>query len=187
MKTPRESVPGNVRRKPSPAGEKAPTLLSGIRYLLNGVIVVLAVAVGYFAYAMYSRQAGGEPLRVNTEQAAAQNSGQQSATVTAERNGKALQIDVLNGCGSKGAATTTMNLLRSRGFDVVSVQNYKTSRVPETLVIDRVGNLASARRVASALGVAEKNIVQQLNPDYFVDVSVVIGKDYIDLHASSGQ
>ena len=58
------------------------------------------------------------------------------------------------------------------------MKNYKTSNVAQTLVIDRVGDLAAARRVAASLGVAENNVIQQLNPDYFVDVSVVIGEDF---------
>ena len=64
---------------------------------------------------------------------------------------------------------------------MVEMKNYSSFRVAETLVIDRVGDLAAARRVAGALGVRESNVVQQINPDYFVDVSVVIGEDYTSL------
>jgi hypothetical protein len=74
-----------------------------------------------------------------------------------------------------------MNYLRVNGFDVVEMKNYKVSNIPHTIVVDRVGDLAAARRVASALGVSEKNVIQQLNPDYFVDVSVIIGTDYSSL------
>jgi hypothetical protein len=35
--------------------------------------------------------------------------------------------------------------------------------------------------VAYALGISEKNVIQQISPDYYLDVSVVIGKDYNDL------
>ena len=64
------------------------------------------------------------------------------------------------------------------------MHNYKTSDVNESLVIDRVGNSANAEKVAYALGIKKKNIVQQLNHDYYVDVSVVIGKDFNTLKPS---
>ena len=49
-------------------------------------------------------------------------------------------------------------------------------------MVDRVGDLATARRVARSLGVADNNIIQQINPDYFVNVSVIIGEDFSGLH-----
>jgi len=42
--------------------------------------------------------------------------------------------------------------------------------------------LTAAQRVARALGVKEGNVIQQINPDYFVDVSVIIGKDFTQLN-----
>jgi len=95
---------------------------------------------------------------------------------------KVIQLDVLNGCGAKGAGGRFTDFLRASGYDVVELKNYSSSRVGKTLVIDRVGNLAAARKVAAALGVAEQNVVQQINPDYFVDVSVVIGADHATLN-----
>ncbi len=95
---------------------------------------------------------------------------------------RVIQLDVLNGCGARGAGAKFTKFLRGSGFDVVEMKNYGSSRVARTIVIDRVGNLEAARRVAAALGVAESNVVQQLNPDYFVDVSVVIGEDHVSLN-----
>jgi len=94
---------------------------------------------------------------------------------------KTIQMDVLNGCGARGAGSAMTRTLRGMGFDVVELKNYSSFKVKETLVIDRVGNLDAARRVAAALGVRESNVVQQINPDYFVDVSIVIGEDYTTL------
>ena len=94
---------------------------------------------------------------------------------------KAIQMDVLNGCGARGAGSKITKMLRGLGFDVVELKNYSSFKVKETLVIDRVGNLAAARKVAGAIGVGDANVVQQINPDYFVDVTVVIGDDYSSL------
>ena len=93
-----------------------------------------------------------------------------------------IQLDVLNGCGVKGAAAKITSALRSGGFDVVEVKNYKSFGIPHTLVVDRLGDLAAARRVARSLGVADNNVIQQINPDYFVNVSVIIGEDFASLH-----
>ena len=95
-----------------------------------------------------------------------------------------LQLDVLNGCGTKGIGAKFTDYLRTQGFDVVESKNYKSFQIPQTLVVDRIGDLTAARRVATALGVKENNIVQQLNLDYFVDISVIIGKDYTQLNPS---
>jgi hypothetical protein len=84
---------------------------------------------------------------------------------------------------AKGAGIKCTNYLRSSGFDVVEMKNYKTFTVPRTLVVDRVGDLVSARRVAASLGVSDQNVIQQINHDYFVDVSVIIGADYASLRA----
>ena len=134
------------------------------RTVLNGVIAVLLLTVGYLSYAYISRGANSPPPPA--EQPKAQ---------------KVIQLDVLNGSGARGVAAKFMNYLRGHGFDVVEMKNYKLSNSPRTLVVDRVGNRAAAQRIASSLGVSEKNVIQQLNPDYFVDVSVIIGGDYSSL------
>jgi len=132
------------------------------RFALNALIAVAVIVAGYFLIA--------PALRGPAKDAA--------------KAPKIIQLDVLNGCGANGVGARFTGFLRKNGFDVVEMKNYKTSTVAQTIVIDRVGDLAAARRVAASLGVGEKNIIQQLNPDYFVDVSVVIGGDYQNLRPS---
>lgn len=138
---------------------------SGYRLLLNAAILVLSGLVVYFSYTYFARGSSSTP----------------AGNSPPVKSQKVLQMDVLNGCGVKGAGAKVTSLLRSNGFDVVEMKNFKTFNVPQSLVIDRIGDISSARRVAAALGISEKNIVQQLNPDYFVDVSVIIGLDYNSL------
>jgi hypothetical protein len=95
-----------------------------------------------------------------------------------------IQLDVLNGCGFPGAGTSVTAYLRARGFDVVEYRNYRNFDVRESLVIDRSGNRENAERVAYALGIRKGNIIQQINEDYYVDVSVLIGRDYPTLKPS---
>ncbi|MEK6552670.1 MAG: LytR family transcriptional regulator, partial [Bacteroidota bacterium] len=58
---------------------------------------------------------------------------------------------------------------------------YVSFDVDECLVIDRTGNMANAYKVAKALRIKNENVIQQLNKDYFLDVSIVIGRDYFNL------
>jgi hypothetical protein len=130
---------------------------------LDVLIGILAVAVLYFAYSLLARSVFQRPV---------------DSTKGSVAPGQVIQIDLLNGCGVNGAAATFTGYLRARGYDVVEMKNYKTSDVKESLVIDRTGDVETAQKVAYALGVNEKNIVQEINPKYFVDVSVVVGKDF---------
>ncbi len=95
--------------------------------------------------------------------------------------GDVIQLDVLNGCGISGVAQKFTEYLRRRNFDVVQLDNYPSFDVERSIVYDRVGDLKTAKKVAHALGIDEKNIIQQISRDYILDVSVVIGKDYNDL------
>jgi hypothetical protein len=151
-------------QRPSPGSILAKKF--SLKVFLNGLIVVLVVVTGYFSYAFMMKSS-----RASSDAAA----GTTKVRV--------IQLDVLNGCGAKGAGIKCTSYLRSNGFDVVEMKNYKTFTVPRTLVVDRVGDLVSARRVAASLGVSDQNVIQQINHDYFVDVSVIIGADYASLRA----
>ena len=137
-------------------------------YVWNVGIATILLLLGYFSYAFMTR------------------TGSSVAAKKAEAKvHKVIQLDVLNGCGVKGAAARVTSHLRADGFDVVEMKNYKMNNVHHTIVIDRIGDLSSAHSVAQALGVSEKNIVQQINPEYFVDVSVIIGGDFSSLKLSN--
>lgn len=89
-----------------------------------------------------------------------------------------VQLEVLNGCGYPGITETFTDYLRSRNFDVVSRGNYRSFEIDNSFVIDRTGNTANAEKVADVLGIDRKYIVQQTSDEYFLDCSLVIGKDF---------
>ena len=93
-----------------------------------------------------------------------------------------IQVEVLNGCGMLGVADKFTDFLRKEKFDVVQMGNYISFDIDKSLVIDRTGNRANAEKVASALGIDSRNVIMQKNEDAFLDVSVVIGKDYKQLN-----
>lgn len=93
-----------------------------------------------------------------------------------------IQMEVLNGCGVSGIANAYTSLLRSNGFDVVETGNFETFDLQETIVISRSGVMNNAYRVANALGISEKNVIRESSPDFYLDVTVVIGHDYEKLN-----
>lgn len=103
------------------------------------------------------------------------------STALIDTTNNIIQIEVLNGSGIKGAAAKFTNYLRQQGIDVVDSRNYKASSFENTIVIDRIGDRKASLKVAQLIGVSEKNILQQINPDYFVSVTVIIGKDCLQL------
>lgn len=95
--------------------------------------------------------------------------------------GSVIQVEVRNGAGVDGLAARTTEYLRERGFDVVNVGNYSSFDKERSVVIDRVGNRPAARKVAQALGLSTDRVRQEVRPQYFLDASVIIGRDYKQL------
>ncbi len=143
------------------------TLPTGV--FLNLAILALLVIVAYLAYSFVLRLTVAPTL---------------DATRDGDPQGKAIQVDVINGCGAAKAGTQCTQYLRSRGYDVVEVRNYHRFDVRTSLVIARTSNIRNAEKVATALGIPSTRIIQQLNPDLFVDVSVLIGHDVQSLKPS---
>lgn len=95
--------------------------------------------------------------------------------------GSVIQVEVRNGVGADGLAGRTTQFLRDHGFDVVDVGNDSSFDQQQSVVIDRVGNMDAARKVAEALGVPASRVRQEIRRQYYLDASVVIGHDYDEL------
>lgn len=144
-------------------------------YSVNILIILLAVVTIYLFYNLFKRITTPQ-TDIKTEQRT------DSATYfTKQPSSGTLQIDVQNGCGVSGIADKFTEYLRSKGFDVVEMGNFSTQDIKTTMVIDRTGNMKNAKRVAQSLGVSDKYVIQQMNKNYFLDATVVIGKDYEEL------
>ncbi len=140
---------------------------STINLFLNIAIFLLGAIIIFMFYSIYVKIAN-PPDKVET------NALNQSPS-------EIIQVEVLNGCGVGGVADRFTDFLRTNNFDVVNIGNYIRFDMDETLIIDRIGNMANAYKVAKSLGVKNENVIQQLNNDYFLDVSIVIGRDYFTL------
>ncbi|MCK5742565.1 MAG: LytR C-terminal domain-containing protein [Chlorobi bacterium] len=91
-----------------------------------------------------------------------------------------IQINILNGCRVKGLAGQAKKYLHARDFDVVDVGNYKDS-IAQSIVIDMLGDLSSAKKVAYALGINDSLIIEEIDSSMFIRSTVVLGADYKEL------
>jgi hypothetical protein len=92
-----------------------------------------------------------------------------------------IQVEVLNGCGVSGVAEKLTDYLRTNNIDVVNLGNYRSFEIENSIIIGRNEKIQNAEIVAAIVGLDKQNIIQQFNPDYLLDVTFVLGKDYRDL------
>jgi hypothetical protein len=92
-----------------------------------------------------------------------------------------IQIEVLNGCGKTGVADKLTDYLRAKGFDVVRLGNYRSFEIENSIVISRNDKIQNAEKVATVVGLNHENVIQQINPEYLLDVTFILGKDYKNL------
>ncbi len=104
--------------------------------------------------------------------------GENSEIDNLVKHKKNMQIEVLNGCGVDGVADRFTDYLRKKNFDVVNTGNYRSFNIDNSIVIDRTGNIINAEYLAEVIGIDNKQVIQQKNKNYFLDVTLIIGKDY---------
>ncbi len=136
-------------------------------FFYNIIIALLAIVIIFLGYSVY--------LKIKNKEEADKELAKKKAAAPI------IQLEVLNGCGSSGAAEKFTDFLRKNNFDVVQTGNYISFDVNKSMVIDRTGNKENAIKVADALGIDHNNIIQQINNDYILDVSLIIGKDFKQL------
>lgn len=97
-----------------------------------------------------------------------------------------IQVEVLNGCGVTGIGDGLTDVLRAKGIDVVKTGNYRSFEVDNTFIIDRMGKIETAERVADSLILNKRFIITEKNKSLFLDLTIVIGKDYQNYFNKSG-
>lgn len=136
-------------------------------YVLNVLIIILVALPLYLTYHLYTILFSSSEEKPKKEVVVA---------------AKLLQIDVLNGCGQAGIGEKFTDFLRQQKFDVINTGNFVSFDVENTIVVDRKGNPENALRVARSLGLTRESVVQNINKDYLIDVTVIIGRDYKELN-----
>lgn len=143
-----------------------------LNYILNGVIIVFLILVAYFGFSLINNSLKSDKEIKEITDTAKSITNQPNLTI---------QLDVQNGTNENGAASKFTEYLRKNDIDVVEIGNYKSKDVERTIIIDRAGDMVKAKKVAAVLGVNDKKIIQQLNNSLYLDVTVVIGKDFNEL------
>lgn len=133
-------------------------------YMHNILIFLLLTVIIYLAYSLFIKLNYSEKNEIEIR--------------TTNKISEIIQVEILNGCGVSGVADRFTDYLRGNDVDVVKTGNYIKFDVEETIVIDRIGNKANALHVAEILNMNEGNAITQINNDYFVDVTIIIGRDY---------
>lgn len=104
--------------------------------------------------------------------------GQEAPPPTPGENGGAphVRVEVLNAANVPGLAREGTRRLRDAGFDVVYFGNAAGEARAESVVLDRVGELETARAVARVLGISQ--VRSMPNRELYLDVSVLLGRDW---------
>ncbi|NBB76303.1 MAG: LytR family transcriptional regulator [Bacteroidetes bacterium] len=95
---------------------------------------------------------------------------------------RVIQLEVLNGCGVSGIANQFTDKLRRFGFDVVETGNFDHFNVQNTKIVSRSGNMEDARRIAEILGIEPQHVLREESPDFYLDVTLIIGEDFESLN-----
>ena len=120
-------------------------------------------------------------LAYKTFEAASQKFGNSEDDLLIDSTQARIQVEVLNGCGVSGIADKLTDYLRVNKVDVVNLGNYRSFEIENSIIISRNGKIKNAEKVAALVGLDENSIIQQLNSDYLLDLTFILGKDYRNL------
>ncbi|MBN2325185.1 MAG: LCP family protein [Spirochaetes bacterium] len=90
--------------------------------------------------------------------------------------GDEIYIEILNGSTNPGQAQNLRNYFVEYGFNIVHYGNAPRSDYAKTLVIDRIGRPALAKRIADIINCQE--VHTKTDNTLMVDVTIIIGNDF---------
>ena len=136
--------------------------------LMKGTLIVLSVAFFIILYVLANRKS--------------YTNGENGEFIPVVNN-KSLEVEVLDGAGSMKAAQQMTNLLRAQGYDVVEMKRNNGEIEERTFIFDRSGNIDAAKKLATMLGIPQDKVFQKIDRTLYLDITVVMGKDYSRLKA----
>jgi len=105
------------------------------------------------------------------------------ADIPFDKQQQRIRVEVLNGAGDAGAAARITQALRDGGFDVKTYGNAARFDYERSVVLDRSGRPGAAAAVAAALNGTE--VQEQLDPELYLDATVILGDDWRELLADA--
>ena len=98
-----------------------------------------------------------------------------------KKTGHKIQVEIWNGCGISNLAVMYTDFLRNEGLDVLDSKNADHFNYLETTILHHRGEKNRALVLADILKIDINSIVNDKNENLFYDLTLIIGKDYIDL------
>ena len=144
-----------------------------LNYSLNFIIIVLIILCGGFIWSMVKgNKPDKEPKPENIRDTIVTKSPEikiDAKTITAE---------VLNGSGENKIGKVFTDFLIKKNVDVQKTDNYKSNTVQKTIIMSRRGEIIKAQKIGELLGVNNTEIIENTDKDLFIDVTVLVGKDF---------
>ena len=98
-----------------------------------------------------------------------------------KKTGHKIQVEIWNGCGISNLAVMYTDFLRNEGLDVLDSKNADHFNYSTTTILLHRGDINRALVLADILKIDKNSIVNDKNENLFYDLTLIIGKDYIDL------
>ena len=98
-----------------------------------------------------------------------------------KKTGHKIQVEIWNGCGISNLAMMNTDFLRKEGFDVLDSKNADHFNYSKTTILHHRGDINRALVLVDILKIDKSSIVDDKNENLFYDLTLIIGKDYIDL------
>lgn len=125
------------------------------------VVVVLSMAVGVLGASFVWRVFVRPPVE----------------PVLDPKSERAIQVRILNAAGVPELARRVQQFLRRRGFDVVEATTTHRSE-KRSYVVDHLGDSTATAQVAYVLGIEPNAVRREIDSDFVLHCSVVIGQDW---------
>lgn len=137
-----------------------------LKIAFNSIITILILFVSMLFLSFTNRVFVSPPVNSQLED-----------NIEKINNQEIIQVSILNSTTVSGLANKARTFMQMRNFDVVEVGNFSEIQ-PRTLIIDRVGDFASAKKVAKALGISDSLVTTKIDSTLFVRTTIVLGQDY---------
>ena len=98
-----------------------------------------------------------------------------------KKTGHKIQVEIRNGCGISNLARMYTDFLRDEGLDVLDSKNADHFNHLETKIFHHRGDINRALVLADILNIDKSNIIDDKNENLFYDLTLIIGKNYMDL------
>ena len=98
-----------------------------------------------------------------------------------KKTGHKIQVEIRNGCGIPKLARMYTEFLRSEGIDVLDSRNADHFNYIETKILHHRGEIDRAIELADIMMIDKNRIIKDNNEILFYDMTLIIGKDYMNL------